>query len=221
MHAARASRDASNLRDASDRRYRPRGPPPAVDVLSCLISRPFLGASRPCTQRSGLAPLRGYSALKGATARRESSAATAAATPHELPNFVPFACFVVRPDTLRASRSALAPLAPLRGYSALKRSTARRGSSAATAAATPHELLNFVPFACFVVTPTLLAPLAPRLFRSERSTARRGSSAATAAATSHELPNFVPFVCSVVTPTISAPPAPPLRLLRLFAATPL
>jgi len=103
MHAARASRDASNLRDASDRRYRPRGPPPAVDVLSCLISRPFLGASRPCTQRSGLAPLRGYSALKGATARRESSAATAAATPHELPNFVPFACFVVRPDTLRAA----------------------------------------------------------------------------------------------------------------------
>ncbi|MFM1749427.1 MAG: hypothetical protein RLZZ188_3093, partial [Verrucomicrobiota bacterium] len=210
------------------------GRPPAVDVLSCLISRPFLGASRPCTQRSGLAPLRGYSALKiptarressaasaaatphdppisclsrvswctptlfaapaprlfrseRSTARRESSAASAAATPHEPPNFVPFACFVVHPDTLRASRSALAPPAPLCGYSALKRPTALRESSAASAAATPHEPPDFVPFVCFVVH--------------------------------HPFSAF--SACSVVTPTLSVPLAPHLRLLRLFAATPL
>jgi hypothetical protein len=119
------------------------------------VFRVFRG--HPDTQRASRstlappAPLRGYSALKRSTARHEFSAATAAATPHEPPNFVPFACFVVRPDTLRASRSALAPPAPLGGYSALKKPTALRESSAATAAATPHEPPNFVPFACFVV----------------------------------------------------------------------
>ncbi len=100
------------------------------------------------------------------------------------PIFRVFRVFRGHPDTLRASRSALAPPAPLRGFSALKRPITRRGSSAATAAATSHELSNFVPFACFVV--------------------------------------HYPFsACSVVTPTLFAPLAPPLRILRLFAATPL